>query len=143
MLVLLSLQSKGTGCRSSHLADADSALPPVLAGRRGTTCLGQGPEAGHGGEAVQALAGLLRGIGGCGGRGVGRGASRDGSVVDVLAVDVDRVGDEGGAAMAAAGVALLEAEELDLGLDTLDQTGSHCDGAGSASEFDSVVERRW
>lgn len=56
---------------------------------------------------------------------VGGGAGGAGGLVDVLAVDVDRVGAEGGAAVAAAGVALLEAEELDLGLDALHECGGH------------------
>lgn len=55
----------------------------------------------------------------CRGVAVGRGTRGAGRLVDVLAVDVDCVGAEGGAAVAAAGVALLEAEELDLGLDAL------------------------
>ena len=56
------------------------------------------------------------GGGGC----VGGRAGRDGRLVDVLAVDVDGVRDKGRAPVAAAGVALLEPEELQLGLDALD-----------------------
>ena len=50
-----------------------------------------------------------------------------GRVVDVLAVDVDGVGDKGRAAVAAARVALLEPEELNLGVDAVDE--AHGDGA--------------
>lgn len=62
-----------------------------------------------------------------GGRGVavGGGAGGARSLIDVLAVDVDCVRAEGGAAVAAAGVALLEAEELDLGLEALHECGGH------------------
>lgn len=52
---------------------------------------------------------------------VGAGASGVGSLVDVFSVDVDGVADEGGTAVAVARVTLLEAEELDLGLDLLDE----------------------
>ena len=49
-----------------------------------------------------------------------------GGVVDVLSVDVDGVGYKGRTAVAAAGVALLKAKELNLGLDTLEQGFAHC-----------------
>lgn len=52
---------------------------------------------------------------------VGAGARGVGSLVDVLAVDVDGVADEGRAAVAVARVPLLEAEQLDLGLDLGDE----------------------
>jgi hypothetical protein len=53
-----------------------------------------------------------------------------GRLVDVLAVDVDGVGDKGRAAMTAAGVALLKAEELQLGLDLVEEALAHCCGRG-------------
>lgn len=42
-------------------------------------------------------------------------------LVDVLAVDVNGVGLEGGATMAVTSVALLEAEELNLGVDAVEE----------------------
>jgi hypothetical protein len=48
-----------------------------------------------------------------------RGARGVGSLVDVFTVDVDGVGAEGRAPVSAAGIALFEAEELDLRLDSL------------------------
>lgn len=58
---------------------------------------------------------------------VHRGSGGVGGVVDVLAVDVGSVGDERGATMTAAGVALLKPEELDLGLDAFEEADTHCD----------------
>ncbi|KFY95664.1 hypothetical protein V500_02699 [Pseudogymnoascus sp. VKM F-4518 (FW-2643)] len=52
------------------------------------------------------------------------GAGVVGGGVNVLAVDVDGVGAERCAAVLAVGVALLEAEELELGLDAVDE--AHC-----------------
>jgi hypothetical protein len=112
----------------------------------GTRWLRHGAEAGHRRPPVETLLSL-----GCFGRGDGRlgldgrrgrvlgrvclgparvggRASCVGRVVDVLAVDVDGVGDESGAAVAAAGVALLEPEELDPGLDAVEETETHCNG---------------
>lgn len=63
----------------------------------------------------------------CGG--LGRRAGAVGSLVDVLAINIDGVGHEGGTAVAATGVALLKAEELQLGLDTLKETLAHVCGA--------------
>lgn len=114
------------------LIDADSGSPPIL---DSGVSLSEGAEAGHGGEAAQTLASLL--WGGAGRRdallgvlgragGAGR-ASCVGCVVDVFAIYVDGVGDECGAAVAAAGVALLEPEELNLLLEALNETGSHCE----------------
>lgn len=45
--------------------------------------------------------------------------------VDVLAVDVLSLGDEGGSAVATLGVALFEAEELDLGGDDVEDVAAH------------------
>lgn len=74
------------------------------------------------------------------GRCVGGRAGGDGRLVDVLAVDVDGVGDEGRAPVAGAGVALLEAEELELGLDAFDEVG-HCGGWEEVSEWREERER--
>lgn len=60
--------------------------------------------------------------------GASRGAGAVGSLVDVLAVHVDGIGDEGGATMTTASVALLEAEELQLGLDLVEEALAHCCG---------------
>lgn len=95
-----------------------------------------GPVPGHGRPTIEPLL-LLGGMGsgrdrgrgieldgaagGDRGRRLARGTGRVGRLVDVFTVDVDGVGDEGGAAMPAAGVALLEPEQLDLGLDALDE----------------------
>lgn len=49
-----------------------------------------------------------------------------GCLVHVLAIHVDGVGDEGGAAISAAGVALLQAEQLNLGLDAFNEAWRHC-----------------
>lgn len=110
-------------------------------------------EAGHGAEAVEPLSLLIRlwtgsglrkldinsgwrGSGGSGNAGLvavqgvdvagaGGRTSAVGGLVDVFAVHVDRVGDEGGAAMTTAGVALLKAEELQLGLDLVEKALTH------------------
>lgn len=54
-------------------------------------------------------------------------ASGVGRLIDVLAIDIDGVGDEGRASVTTAGVALLEPEELDLGLDTVENVETHSD----------------
>lgn len=64
-------------------------------------------------------AGLCRVMGG-----VGR-PSCVGCLVDVLAIDIYGVRNEGGASMAVAGVTLLEAEQLELGLDTFEDAWWH------------------
>jgi hypothetical protein len=46
-------------------------------------------------------------------------------VVDILPVDVDGVADEGGAPVAALGVSLFEAEELDLGGEEVEEGTAH------------------
>lgn len=69
----------------------------------------------------------MEGVDGGGARG---GACAGGSLVNVLAIHVDGVGDEGGATMTAAGVALLKAEELQLGLDLVHKTLAHDCGGG-------------
>lgn len=61
---------------------------------------------------------------------VARRACGVGSLVDVLAVDVDSVGPEGRATVTAAGVALLEPEELDLGLEPIEERSTHDVGSG-------------
>lgn len=102
-----------------HGQVGETATQPLLLGRGGSI----------GGRLVL---GLMEGVdtrGGVGGRG---GAGAVGGLVDVLAVDVDGVGDEGGAAVATAGVALLEAEELELLLNRRleaveESTRCHCD----------------
>lgn len=66
--------------------------------------------------------------GGVGRARLGRGTSGVGGVVDVFAIDVGSVGDKGGATMTAAGVALFKTEQLDLGLDAVEETETHCDG---------------
>lgn len=53
-----------------------------------------------------------------------------GRLVDVFAVDVDGVGDKGRAAITAAGVALFEAEDLELSLDAFEEVDAHGDGGG-------------
>lgn len=58
--------------------------------------------------------------------GFGRGTGVVGGLVDVFAVNIDSIGLEGRTAVALAGVALLEAEELDLSLDTVED--AHFDG---------------
>lgn len=75
---------------------------------------------------------------GCGG--LCRGAGAVGSLVDILAINIDGVGYEGGTAVAATGVALLKAEELQLGLDTLKETLAHGCGVGERWKF--VVDCR-
>lgn len=57
--------------------------------------------------------------------GLCRGASAVWGLVDVLAVDVDGIRHEGGSTVTATGVALLKAEELQLGLDTLKDALAH------------------
>lgn len=61
---------------------------------------------------------------------VGRGAGAVGRLVDVFAVNVDRVGDKGRPAIAAAGVALFKAEDLELGLDAFKKVDAHGFGKG-------------
>ena len=71
----------------------------------------QGVDAGTGAVTPRGRAGGVRGL------------------VDVLAIDIDGVGYESGAAVAP-GIALLEAEQLKLGLDALDETRHRCGGCG-------------
>ena len=61
---------------------------------------------------------------------VARRARGVGGLVDVFAVDVDSVGPEGRATVTAAGVALLEPEELDLGLEPVEERSTHDVGSG-------------
>ncbi len=63
-----------------------------------------------------------------------------GRVVDVLAVNVDGVGDKRGATVTTAGVPLLEPEELDLGLDTIDEVETHCEDVCGGFAGAVVVE---
>ena len=67
------------------------------------------------------------------------GAGVVGGGVDVLAIDVDGVGAERCAAVLAVGVALLEAEELELGLDAVDE--AHCWERSWVSGRESRVRR--
>jgi hypothetical protein len=157
-------QNRSCGSSIPPLVKADPLPPLLLPDGRQpahAVWLGGRPEPGHGRPAVQPLLLLARRrrregrvhvrVGDCGRRRwrrgrrgrvlcavgparVGRRAGCVGRLVDVLAVDVDGVGDEGRAAMAAAGVALLEPEELDLGLDAFDE--AHGDGS-------VVVLRGW
>ncbi len=102
--------------------------------------LGEGAEAGHARPAVQPLGGLSFDSGGSRSldwaRGsaavvavrVGRGPRRVGCVVYVFAVDVDSVGDESRAPVAVAGIPLLEAEEINPLLDSVQDVEAHRDG---------------
>lgn len=74
------------------------------------------------------------------GGGLCRGAGAVGSLVDVLAINIDSVGHEGGTTVAATGVALLKAEELQLGLDTLKETLAHVCGVRERRIFVVDVE---
>lgn len=75
---------------------------------------------------------------------LGRGAGAAGGLVDVLAVDVDSVGDERRAAVAAAGVVLLEAKELELGLDTVEEAAAHvCGGSSSVEDVEWSSRLKW
>jgi hypothetical protein len=144
------------------LSSPDHAGPAADA--RGRNLLGGGlpSEAGDGAEAVQALAlggrvghgleGRQRlGLGDDGGgddvllavqgvdavgTGLDRGAGGAWGLVDVLAIDVDGVGDKGGAAMAAASVTLLKAEDLQLGLDLVEEALAH--GCGGCERFEDA-----
>lgn len=60
------------------------------------------------------------------GRSLGRRPRAVGRLVDVLAVNVDGVGNKRRATVAAASVALLEAEYLELGLDSFEERDAHC-----------------
>lgn len=75
---------------------------------------------------------------GCGG--LCRGAGAVGSLVNILAINIDGVGHKGGATVAATGVALLKAEELQLGLDTLKETLAHVCGVRKRRIFVVDVE---
>lgn len=68
--------------------------------------------------------GTVKSVDAASGRG-GGGAGGVWGLVDVLAVNVDCVGNKGGAAVAGTGVALLEAEELQLGLDLFEDGLAH------------------
>lgn len=74
----------------------------------------------------------------CGG--LCRRAGAVGSLVDILAINIDGVGHEGGATVAATGVALLKAEELKLGLDTLKETLAHVCGGSEGWKYEVDVE---
>lgn len=64
-----------------------------------------------------------------------RGAGAVGSLVNIFAINIDGVGHKGGTTVAATGVALLKAEELQLGLDTLKKTLAHVCGVGERWKF--------
>lgn len=68
---------------------------------------------------------------------VGGGASAVWRLVDVFSVYVDGIGNKSRAAVAAAGVALLESKELKLGLDAVNETLAHGCGWGCRR---SIVE---
>lgn len=134
-------------CRLTHLPraiEARSVCPPVL--RSGQVSVARRrAEAGHGAKPVHLLAlwgaksrgvvgegrcvrgGRRHAITSCRAVGVVGRASGVGSLVNVLAVNVYGVGHESGTAIPAAGVALFQAEEFYLGLDTFENAGRHCD----------------
>lgn len=140
--------------RSSSIAEADALWPPLLLrdcglnSRCGRLLLLR-TEAGHRGPPVEPLLGLACGVGGArrrrGGRrggagrrmcghiggvgpaGVGGRTCRVGCVIDVLSINVGGIGDEGGATMSPASVALLEPKELDLRLDAVEKIETHCE----------------
>lgn len=60
------------------------------------------------------------------GRRLGRRPRAVGRLVDVFTVDVNSVGNKRRATVAAASVALLEAENLELGLDSFEEGDAHC-----------------
>lgn len=103
------------GCRAA--AESGHGGPPVgdLPGR--CFFLGRADADVRGEGHLSGAVGLAR---------VYRGASGVGGIVDVFAINVGGVGDEGGATMTAAGVALLKPEELDLGLDAVEEAETHC-----------------